>query len=409
MEKSILFPSKMSKVKGACSIKSIRLWCLFLIWITIMALNMQEFWFGKRVLVTGGDGFVASHLIKTLLGAGAYVVATIRHVRPLHTLNLIRDKLEKEELRPDIEQCDLLNFFTLRQVCDRHQIDTIFHLAASAIVSDAANSPMSTIENNVMATLNLLEVARINNIPRVLIASSDKSYGDHANDTLESLPYREDYALRGLDIYSASKVCADMIAQTYTYQFKVPIIVVRSCNIYGPGDLNFSRLIPKTTMCLLEGKAPIINRGNENVLREYIYVEDVVRAYIFLMEKVKEYYGENNCNMPKNGKATYGWSAFNVGSYTARDLADISKCENIQSVNQIITTLRGKIKDIAPTIFEKPANFIEIPDQYLEASKMFSLGFKPKIGFTEGLNRAVAWYTDKHKDLIRMAARYMIK
>ena len=174
----------------------------------------DNFWFGKRALVTGGDGFVASHLTKALIMKGALVTVTVRHKRPVRTLDLICTPEEARQYVPDVEDCDLLNLDALRRVCDRHQIDTIFHLAASAVVSDAANSPLSTTQNNVMGTLNVLEAARINQIPRIMIASSDKVYGDQANDPLEGLPYHEDYALRGLDVNSASKVCAEMLAQT---------------------------------------------------------------------------------------------------------------------------------------------------------------------------------------------------
>jgi CDP-glucose 4,6-dehydratase len=293
-------------------------------------------------------------------------------------------------------------------VCDRHQVDTIFHLAASAIVSDAANSPVSTIENNVVGTLNILEVARINKIPRVLIVSSDKSYGDHAaQDDVEPIPYHESYALRGLDVYSTSKVCADMLAQTYSYQFKVPALVVRSCNIYGPGDLNYTRLVPKTIMCLLAKMHPVINRGNENVLREYIYVDDVVKAYVFLMEHVKDYYGENNCNMPRSGKETYGWAAFNVGTYTEEDIKNISACEKIKSVKDVISLLRSKITDIEPVVVEKPSNFIEIPDQYTDCSKLFKLGFRPSVSFDEGLIRSIDWYKSKYDILKKNAFKYI--
>lgn len=366
-----------------------------------------HFWFGKRVLVTGGDGFVASHLVKILLSRGAIVVVTIRHKRPIHTLDLICTREERSFCDLDIEDCDLLNFDALRRICDRHQIDTLFHLAASAIVSDAANSPVSTIENNVIGTLNILEVARINKIPRVLIVSSDKSYGDHATDPMEDLPYRENYALRGLDVYSTSKSCADMLAQTYSYQFKIPALVARACNIFGPGDLNFSRLIPKTTMCLLAGRPPQINQGNENVLREFIYVTDIVEAYLFMMEKVGAYYGEGNEHMPKWGKDTYGWIAFNVGTYTKLQLADITKCDKIKSVRAIIDLLRAKINDIAPIIKEKPANFIEIPDQFLDSSKLKTLGFTTQISFEEGLERSIKWYRNNYEYLSKLALRYL--
>jgi len=167
---------------------------------------MKNFWFGKRVLVTGADGFIGAQLIKKLLTNGAVVVATVRHNRPMSTLSLIKDDNE-ELLRPDFEFCNLLDYQEIRRLCDRHQIDTIFHIAATAIVSEAANSPMSTIENNVMGTLNLLEVARINNIPRVIIASTDKAYGDHASDEAETLPYKETYTLRGLDDLSLVQLC----------------------------------------------------------------------------------------------------------------------------------------------------------------------------------------------------------
>ncbi|QSH39039.1 GDP-mannose 4,6-dehydratase [Candidatus Kaiserbacteria bacterium] len=365
----------------------------------------KNFWFGKRVLVTGADGFVAAHLIKKLIDNDAVVIATVRHKRSLKTLDLLREG--KVANQPDMEYCDLLDYEEIRRVCDRHQIDTIFHLAATAIVSDAANAPMSTIENNVMGTLNVLEVARINNIPRVLIASSDKSYGDHTTDKYEKLPYKENYALRGLDVYSSSKVCSDMIAQTYAFQFKLPVMICRSSNIYGPGDMNFTRLIPRTIMRLMSDKPPVINTGNENVLREYIYVEDVVDAYMLMAEQAETYYGADHKNIPRDGVDTYGWPAFNVGSYTKKDLIDINKCSSIKSVNSLIKILREKVRDIEPNIIPKPSNFIEIPDQYIDASKLFDLGFKPKVSFEEGIEKTTAWYKKNFSKLEPLAAKYL--
>ena len=316
----------------------------------------KDFWFGKRVLVTGADGFVAASLIKILLEKGAFVVGTIRHKRPLTTLALLGYESKTE--MPDIEYTDLLDLNQLRRICDRHQIDTIFHLAASAIVSSAAKSPYSTIDNNVVSTLNILETARINKVERVMVASSDKAYGDHANDAAEPLPYKESYALRGLDVYSSSKVCSDMLAQTYFYQFKLPVAVIRSSNIFGPGDLNFSRLIPKTTMSLLSKKPPIIYKGNHEVLREYIYIDDVVEAYLLLAEKIGEVYGENNSNAPKTGTETYGWSAFNVGSYADEDLKDLEGCKSIRSVTQVINFLSEKLGDIEPVVKKRMLNLL---------------------------------------------------
>jgi CDP-glucose 4,6-dehydratase len=368
----------------------------------------KNFWFGKRVLVTGGDGFLASHLVDKLLRSGACVTVTIRHSRPLSILSMINAN-NSGDLKPDIENSDLLDFYALRRICDRHQIDTIFHLAATAIVSDAANSPMSTIENNIICTLNILEVARIKGIPRVIIASTDKSYGDHATDESESLPYRENYALRGLDVYSASKVCADVLAQTYSYQFKLPVVIMRSCNMFGPADFNFSRLIPRTIMCLLNGLPPQINQGNAGVLREYIYITDVVDGYMLLAERIAEKYGNNSILMPKSGKETYGWAAYNLGSYTKAELKEISKCDKIRSVTTVIDLLRKKVKDLAPVVTEKAANFIEIPDQYLDAGKLRKLGFSSKVSFEDGLDRSIDWYKKNFDHLTPLAQRYISK
>ena len=253
----------------------------------------DRFWFGKRVLITGGDGFVASNMALELLRRDANVTLVVRHHRPVSTLAM----LGRPENGADLEHSDLMNFIEVQKICNRHQIDTIFHLAASAVVGEAANAPISTCENNIIPTLNLLEAARINNIPRVLVASTDKSYGDHADaDDPERIPYTESFALRGLDVYSASKVCADMIAQTYAFQFKLPVLVVRPCNIYGPGDLNFTRLIPRTILRLMQQRSqPVINQGNDHVLREFIYIDDLVQSYLFLGEHLERYTTPARC------------------------------------------------------------------------------------------------------------------
>ncbi len=363
---------------------------------------MNDFWYGKRVLVTGGDGFVASNLAEALIRRGAMVTITVRHNRPIPTANLLAF-----ENRPDVEICEMDDFTQVQRLCNRHQTDTIFHLAASAIVGDAANSPMSTLQNNILPTMNLLEVARVNNIPRVLIASTDKSYGDHADaDDPEPLPYREGHALRGMDVYSASKACADLITQTYGFQFKVPALIVRSCNIYGAGDLNFSRLIPRTSLRMLNGKAPVINLGNADVLREYVYIDDLVNAYLFLAENVERHYADE---IPSTGRSTYGWAAYNVGSFISSEGKDPAEYSNIRSVRQVIDQVGGIVgSSLEPVTIPKPDNFIEIPDQFLDSGKLKDFGFTPQIDFAEGLRRTVEWYTTHEELLSRAGARHVL-
>lgn len=364
---------------------------------------MKDFWYGKRVLITGGDGFVAANLAHFLMSRGAVVTVTIRHNRPFPTAGLLGDS----DLRPDIEVCDMSEFVQVQRICNRHQIDTIFHLAASAIVSDAANAPMSTFQNNIEPTMNLLEAARVNDIPRVLVASTDKSYGDHADaDDPEPLPYQEPHALRGMDVYSASKACADLIAQTYGFQFKLPVLVVRSCNIYGAGDLNFTRLIPRSSLRMLSGQAPVINLGNAEVLREYIYIDDLVEGYAFLAENIDRHYAEP---MPSSGRGTYGWAAYNIGSYSGGQGEAVSEVSNIKSVTQVIDTIRTELgSDLEPETIPKAENFIEIPDQFLDSRKLHDFGFKPQVEFGEGIRRTVEWYRGNHELLTKLGAKYVL-
>jgi CDP-glucose 4,6-dehydratase len=361
---------------------------------------MGDFWYGKRVLVTGGDGFVAANLTAALIRQGAVVTVTSRHRRPYPTSMLLGISE-----RPDIEFSDMTDYTQVQSICNRHQIDTIFHLAASAIVQDAANSPMSTFTNNIIPTLNLLEAARVNNIPRVVIASTDKSYGDHAGpDDPEPLPYVEQHALRGLDVYSASKASMDLMAQTYAFQYSLPVLIVRSCNIYGPGDLNFTRLIPRTTLRLANGNAPVINLGNADVLREYIYIDDLAEAYMFLGENLHRHYAEP---MPRTGRATYGWSAYNVGSYTASSGKPIEEFSNIRSVRQVIDLLCKEMDtSLEPQTIPKADNFIEIPDQFLDSKKLHDFGFVHQIDFEDGLRRSVDWYSKNQELLTRLGAHW---
>ena len=113
--------------------------------------------------------------------------------------------------------------------------------------------------------------------------------------------------------------------------------------------------------------------------------------------------------MPKSGKETYGWAAFNLGSYTKAELKEISKCDKIRSVTMVIDLLRKKVKDFAPVVAEKAANFIEIPDQYLDAGKLRKLGFSPKVNFEDGLDLTIDWYKKNFEHLAGLAQRYIAK
>ncbi len=352
-------------------------------------MTTHTFWQNKKVLVTGAGGFVGSGLSRRLVAAGAQVLGISR--RP------VTEALSDLDQQLLVVSGDLANKQFVDDLFAAHAFEAVFHLAASAIVIEAVHHPWETIQNNIQATANILEAVRVHNVPRVVVASSDKAYGDHAEDEFEQLPFRETYALRGLDIYSATKVCADTLAQAYAFQYKIPIAVVRSCNIYGPGDLNFTRLIPKTIMLLLGGRPPEIKAGHEQVLREYLYIDDAVSAYLLLAERIQDYYARNRAAIPIRGKETYGWWAFNLGSYTAEQTQSLARCPNIQSVAQVVESLRQSVEGTPAVIAQAHPQFIEIPNEFLDSSKILQFGFQSSVSFSEGLKRSVQWYTEQYK------------
>jgi CDP-glucose 4,6-dehydratase len=344
----------------------------------------KDFWKGRKVAVTGAAGFVGSYVVNELIGRKAKVFGLFRgstsKAAKLKKLGCVPVRLDL------VQRAKVENFFR------NSRPDTVLHFAGQSIVSRAILDPLQTYSDNVDATLNLLNAARLNGTERIVIASSDKVYGDHAKKEQEPLPFQEGYGLRGLDIYSSSKASADILSQAFAYQYKMKIAIARACNIYGPGDVNLNRLIPKTSMLLLSGQSPEIRQGHERVLREYLYIEDAVSAYLLLAEKLDEFYGRDFKNMPSQGYSTVGWPAFNIGSYDTPQLKNIKACENIKSVNQVVGELKKFLGGPEARIVKYTPQHIEIPDEYSDSSKLLSLGFTSQVSFREGIERTVKWY-----------------
>lgn len=293
-----------------------------------------------NVLITGSEGFLGKHMCREFKKRGHKVFG----------LDLKGD--------PDFRGSVTDLHFLLSVINDiRHvkfcKLDTIIHLAARAIVGDVASSPLTGFEVNIMGTANILEAARLCDVEGVIVASSDKAYGDN------KLPYTEDLPLLGCHPYDVSKACADILARSHPYR----ACVTRCSNIYGPGDLNFSRLIPYTIKCLIQGERPKFYSGTGNVYREYTYVDDTVEAYILLAERMDQVKGE----------------AYNVGS-------------GFKAVRNAVVTQIFSLMDAKFEMELVPAGFKEIRDQSLSSEKIHSLGWQPKVSFAEGLKRTISWY-----------------
>ncbi len=330
----------------------------------------MSFWANRTVFVTGATGFVGSHLVRHLVAQGARLVCLQRNANSLNRLDLFDLQPHVKLIEGSVEDLPLIE-----KTLNEYKIDTVFHLAAQAFIRVANRSPLSTFESNIRGTYCLLEACRGSaSVKRIVVASSDKAYGTH-----ERLPYREDFELRGLFPHDASKVCADLLARSFANTYDMPVAVTRFANIYGPGDLNLSRLVPATIISVLRGEAPII-LSDGTPLRDFVYTDDVARGYLLLAENIEENAGE----------------AFNFGSGEPIQVLDLV---------QRIIKLAGKADELAPQVILKTKIEHEIDATYLSAEKAATrLGWRPEVNLDEGLQKTIKWYRSNLNQLRLMAA-----
>src|SRR5262249_31490475 len=189
------------------------------------AVELTMEWAERRVFVTGATGIVGSWLVMRLLDAGAHVVTLIRDADPQSELLRSGDLTRTSRVSGALE-----DYATLERAINEHEIDTVFHLGAQPIVTTALRSPLATFESNIRGTYNLLEACRVHRalVQRVVVASSDKAYGDGP-----SLPYTEDMPVDGKHPYDVSKSCTDLLARSYALTYELPVGIARCGNIYA--------------------------------------------------------------------------------------------------------------------------------------------------------------------------------
>ena len=312
----------------------------------------------KRALVTGGHGFVASHLARALLERGDAVTVLDLAPPPLSGLLL-------QGVAPEVElvEADLCDAARVGAALEAGEFDVVFHLAAQTLVGPALADPAATFEANVRGTWTLLEACRRAGVPAVVVASSDKAYGPS-----EELPYREGMQLRPASPYEASKAAADAIALSYRPAYGLAVAVTRFANVYGGGDLNFSRLIPEAVTAVLDGRRPQI-RSDGSPERDFLYVDDAVAAYLAIEHAVGA-----------GGPA--GGAAFNAGGERPHSVAEVL---------ETIAALAGTGLEPEYRGAGNPAG--EIDRQYVDSARLRELtGWAPAIGLEEGLARTLEWY-----------------
>ena len=320
-------------------------------------ISMDGFWRDRRVFVTGCTGLVGAWTVRALRERGAHVVGLIRDHVP--GSELVRGGLfqEIDVVRGCVEDQPLLE-----RALAEYEVQTVFHLAAQTIVGIANRSPLSTFETNIKGTWCLLEAARrCGTNPHVVVASSDKAYGDQDN-----LPYTEDAPLQGRHPYDASKSCTDILALTYHNTYRLPVCVTRCGNFYGGGDLNWNRIVPGTIRSVLRNEAPVI-RSDGSYIRDYFYVKDGAAAYLHLAECMAR-------------QPEVAGQAFNFSNEI-----------QVSVLNLVARILRLMHSRLTPEVRGEALQ--EIKHQYLSAAKARQmLNWRPRYELDEALSETIAWY-----------------
>lgn len=307
-------------------------------------------------LITGGTGFLGSHLVERLLSEEENEITVVS--------TSIRDKNSIKSLKVDLEKINLVvgdirDFEFIRKLFNEYEFDYIYHFGALSEVRKCQSDAKLAYDVNIGGTVNILECARLYGNPKaILVSSSDKAYGKG------NIPYLEEQSLSGEAIYEVSKSCTDIVARSYYYNYELPVVVTRCSNLYGGGDVNFSRLIPNTIRRLFRGQSPVVYNGVADCTREFLYVDDAVDACLLLCQEIEKTRGK----------------AYNVGG------------ESIFTIKEVVEKIINKV-DMNIDIDYKEKNFPEIDDQYLDSSKIKNeLGWSAKTSFTDGLDEAIDFY-----------------
>lgn len=305
---------------------------------------MYNYFRNKNILITGINGFIGLNLSKKLETLGACVYG-----------------ISRSDSKKNILKANILNFSVIDKFIKEKKINICFHLAAESLVEHGQKDPYNTFKINTEGTLNILESARKNSLEKIIIASTSHVYGNNR------IPYFEGYTPRPSRPYETSKTCVDLIAQSYADTFNLPVRIPRFVNLYGPGDLNFNRIIPRTVKSVINNQNPKMWGGD--VIRDYLYIDDAIDAYLKLASK----------NIPKAEKN----KIFNFGSGNALSVREL--------IEKIIF-LSNKDLQIEKIKNERS---LEIKVQYVSWKKANRyLNWSPRIDLDEGLKKTIDWYVN---------------
>lgn len=321
-----------------------------------LGVSQQDFWAERVVLVTGAAGFLGRWVSSALSSQGARVVGF-----DINWTDRSRGWVpnEVQHLVGDVRDLSQVS-----EVITEMKVTTVIHLAAQTLVQPALHEPIDTFDHNIRGSWIVLEACRtVDGVDSVVVASSDKAYGDG-----QGVPYDEEMPLMARHPYDVSKACSDILAQTYAETYDLPVAISRCGNLYGGGDLNWSRIVPGAIRSLVNSEPPLI-RSDGTFVRDYLYIEDAVTGILELARQLKE-------------SPSIKGEAMNFASEMRLPVLEV--------VRKITAAMGSQLE---PVILNEV--IYEIPEQRVSAAKARRLlGWKPQYSFEEGLHRTIEWYRE---------------
>jgi nucleoside-diphosphate-sugar epimerase len=308
---------------------------------------------GHSFLVTGGAGFIGSHIVRRLAGAGA-------RVRVLDNFTTgRRANLADVADRIELIEGDIVDAAALRRAIDG--VAYVLHLAALVSVPESVERPERNFDVNLLGMHNLLLAARDAQVQRVVFSSSCAIYGDHA------APHHEELAPRSLSPYAAAKHSGEQLCRSFTHVYGLPTVCLRYFNVFGPYQNphgGYAAAIPQFITALIEGRRPTIY-GDGRQSRDFIYIANVVDANLLAC----------------GAEAAIG-GVFNIGAGSETDLLELLS---------ILSGLAGRTVEPAFA----PARVGDIRRSYGDITRATAtLGYRPRVGLAEGLRETFAWYRE---------------
>ncbi len=332
---------------------------------------------GKKILVTGADGFIGSHLVEELVDRGHDVRAFVLY-NSFNSWGWLDESSPRMRQALDVFSGDIRDPSGVRQAI--RGCDVVLHLAALIAIPYSYHSPDTYVDTNVKGTLNVVQAARELGVERVVHTSTSEVYG-----TARLVPITEDHPLQAQSPYSASKIGADQIAQSFWRSFGTPISIIRPFNTYGPRQS--ARAVIPTIITQLAARQGVIRLGAQHPTRDFNYVADTVRGFIAVAESDSAV-GE----------------VINIGSGFEISIGDIARC--IAEIMGVDASVVSDAQRMRPELSEV--------DRLLASNEkaLRLTGWRPETagreGLLGGLSRTVAWFMEPSNLARYKADRYNV-